>query len=206
MTETKQLHFYWDIGSTNTYFAFHLIKPLIRKYEVELVYHPFNLGYVFRAHDYQLMDEPRPKLSNRRRDLQRWAAHYQLPFRMPDQFPIKTSTALRGSLVMRELGLEQAYLEALFQAYWENNDASIATYDGLERIAASLDLAPADFRAACEAEPIRDALIQSTDEALADGIFGAPTIKIDDEIYWGKDRMDFVEAHLAGNPALPPRA
>ena len=200
------IDFYWDIGSTNTYFALHLIRPIAERYGVDIRYRPLNLGYVFRHHNYRLMEEPTAKLSNRRRDLQRWAAFHGLPFRMPDVFPIKTSRALRGSLVMRKHGLEGVYLDAIFSAYWENNDPGIADYDGLRTIAASLGLDPKQFEAECESDPVREALIETTDLALANGIFGAPTFVIDGEIYWGKDRLEFIDAHLAGKPALPPAA
>jgi len=198
------IDFYWDIGSTNTYFALHLLRPIAARHGREICYQPFNLGYVFRHHNYQLMEEPAAKLSNRRRDLQRWAAFHQLPFRMPDTFPIKTSRALRGALVMREHGMEEPYLEALFSAYWEQNDPSIAEYAGLKSIASKLGLEPEQFESECESDSIREALISATDKGLERGVFGAPTFVIDGEIYWGKDRFEFIEAHLAGNPALPP--
>ena len=123
---------------------------------------------------------------------------------MPDQFPIKTSRALRGSLVARRHGLEDAYLNAIFSAYWEQNDPSVAGYSGLARIAGEIGLDAAHFESECESEEIRAALTQVTDRALAGGVFGAPTFVIDGEIYWGKDRFEFIGAHLAGNPALPP--
>lgn len=201
-----EIDFYWDIGSTNTYFALHLIRPIAARHGAVIRYRPFNLGYVFRHHNYQLMDEPRAKLSNRRRDLQRWAAFHGLPFRMPDQFPIKSSRALRGSLVAREQGLEDAYLDAIFRAYWEDNDPSIADYPGLRPIVRDIGMDPARFEAECESTSIRAALENSTNTALAAGIFGAPTFVIEGEAYWGKDRFEFIEAHLAGKPALPPRS
>ncbi len=199
------IHFYWDIGSTNTYFAYHLVQPIAAKHQADIVFHPFNLGYVFRSQDYKLMEEPRAKLSNRRRDLQRWAAHHNLPFRMPDQFPIKTAMALRGSLVMRQWDLEQPYLDALFKAYWEANDASIAGPEGLGRIVASLGRDAEEFVSLCDSDEFKDALAKSTNDGLESGIFGAPTFMIDGEIYWGKDRFEFIDDHLAGRPALPPR-
>jgi 2-hydroxychromene-2-carboxylate isomerase len=198
------IDFYWDIGSTNTYFALHLLRPIAARYDAIIHYQPFNLGYVFRRHNYQLMEEPRAKLSNRRRDLQRWAARYDLPFRMPDAFPIKTSRVLRGSLVARRHGKEREYLDAVFRAYWEENDASIAEYEGLASIVRGFGLDPDEFEADCESREIRDELAAVTDRALEDGVFGAPTFVIEGEIYWGKDRFEFIEAHLAGNPALPP--
>lgn len=199
-----EIEFYWDIGSTNTYFALHLIRPIAARYGASIRYQPLNLGYVFRKHNYQLMEEPRAKLSNRRRDLQRWAARHGLPFRMPEQFPIKTSRALRGSLVARQHDLEDAYLDAVFRAYWEQNDPSIAEYGGLARIAGEIGMNADRFEFECEGDGIRAELAEVTDRAMAQGVFGAPTFVIDGEIYWGKDRFEFIEAHLAGDPALPP--
>lgn len=198
------IDFYWDIGSTNTYFAQHLLKPIAAKYGAEIRYQPFNLGYVFRHHNYALLEEPRAKLSNRRRDLQRWAAYHKLPFRMPEVFPIKTSRVLRGSLAMRAHGLEAAYLDACFTAYWEANDHGIADYPRLRAIAETLGVDGTAFETACESDELRAALAAVTDRALENGIFGAPTMVIEGEIYWGKDRFEFIDAHLAGNPALPP--
>ncbi len=200
----KRIDFYWDIGSTNTYFAYHLLKPIAARHGAEIRYQPLNLGYVFRHHNYALMEEPRAKLSNRRRDLQRWAAFHDLPFRMPEVFPIKTSRVLRGALAMRAEGKEEAYLDAVFAAYWEQNDHTIADYPRLGAVAESLGVSGADFEAACESDAIRAALAAVTDQAFETGVFGAPTFVIEGEIYWGKDRFEFIDAHLAGKPALPP--
>src|SRR5690606_35521683 len=54
----KIIEFYWDLGSTNSYFALHLIKPVAKKHGATVVPHPFNLGYVFRKQNYVLMEEP----------------------------------------------------------------------------------------------------------------------------------------------------
>jgi 2-hydroxychromene-2-carboxylate isomerase len=190
------IKFYWDIGSTNTYFAFHLLRPMAARYGAQIEYVPFNLGYVFRHHHYVLAEEPRAKLKNRKIDLMRWAQRYNLAFRMPDEFPIKTSRTLRGALVMREAGCEEDYMEAIFRRYWEDNDPTIADYEGLASTAQALGMSADEFSARCESPEIRAQSIELTDIALADGIFGAPSIRIGDELYWGKDRFEFVEDHL----------
>ena len=192
----RTLDFYWDIGSTNTYFALKLIKPILARTNTELNLIPFNLGYVFRSNNYVLMDEPAAKLSNRRRDLHRWAVRYDLPFVMPDKFPIKTSRILRGALVMKEEGLETPFIDAIFAAYWEKNDASIEHYDGLTPIVETLGLSAAEFKARAESEQIRTRLIDSTNGGLDRGVFGVPSLIVEDEIFWGKDRMEFVEQAL----------
>ena len=192
----KTVEMYWEIGSTNNYFALHLIKPVLKRTGVRLVFHPFNLGYVFRTHNYVLMDEPAIKIANRKRDLERWAEKYDLPFRIPDEFPIKTSRALRGSLTMRRFGLEAEYIEALFAAYWERNDASIQHYAGLAPIVSGLGVDPDEFERLSESPEIRQELADSTNRGLERGVFGVPSMFVGDELFWGKDRLDFVEDEL----------
>jgi 2-hydroxychromene-2-carboxylate isomerase len=193
----KTIEFYWDLGSTNSYFALHLIKPVAARHGARIAPHPFNLGYVFRKHAYVLMDEPKAKIVNRIADLHRWARRHKLPFRMPSKFPIKTSPALRGALAMRRFGKEWDYLEAIFAAYWERDDASVAEPEGLRPVAVALGVDPERFFALADSEEVRQELIAETDAGLARGVFGAPTFVVGDEIFWGKDRMDFIDEELA---------
>ena len=193
----RTIEFHWDLGSTNSYFALHLIKPVAARHGATVVPHPFNLGYVFRHHNYVLMDEPKAKIANRIVDLHRWAKRHKLPFRMPSKFPIKTSPALRGALAMRRFGKEWAYLEAIFAASWERDDASVAEPEGLRPVASALGVDPDRFLALGDSEEVRRELIAETDAGLARGVFGAPTFVVGDEIFWGKDRMDFIDEELA---------
>ena len=196
---TKTVDFFWDIGSTNTYFAFHLLRPLAKKYDAQINYVPFNLGYVFRHHNYALTDEPAAKMKNRKIDLMRWAKRHGLNFQVPKEFPIKTSRVLRASLVMREHGLEEAFMEAMFKRYWEQGDASIQTFDGMASSVTELGVDTDRFLAQVDAPQMQDLFIQTTQQALDEGIFGAPTMRVESEIYWGKDRFEFIEDHLAGS-------
>ncbi|MFA7666914.1 MAG: 2-hydroxychromene-2-carboxylate isomerase [Burkholderiaceae bacterium] len=196
MSEPRTVELYWEPGSTNSYFALRLIHPILARTGARLALHPFNLGHVFRLHGYTLMDEPPAKIANRKRDLQRWAERHALPFRFPGRFPIKTSRALRGSLAMRRWHLELPFVDAVMTAYWERDDASIADYAGLRPIAAALGVDPAEFEALSESDEIRAELIESTDRGLARGVFGAPSFIVGEELFWGKDRLDFVEEAL----------
>ena len=197
MTTGKTIDFYWETGSTNTYFALHLIRPIAARHGATINYHPFNLGYVFRKHGYVLMEEPKAKIENRIRDLQRWAERHNLPFQFPSTFPIKTSRTLRGALAMRHWGQEEAFIDALFAAYWEQDDASVADYTSMRSLAAALDVDPDEFERRAESEEVRAALAKSTDDGLARGVFGCPSFIVGGELYWGKDRMEFIEDALA---------
>jgi len=194
--QKRQIEMYWDVGSTNTYFALKLIKPLLERYQAELVLHPFNLGYVFRNNNYELMKEPKAKLRNRKRDLMRWAAKYGLPFQMPREFPIKSSRVLRGSLAMRRYGQELPFVERVMEKYWEQGDAAIAEYAGLRPIAQALGVDPDAFEELSASEEIGAELARSTDRGIERDVFGVPMIIVGDELFWGKDRMEFVEDEL----------
>lgn len=196
MTKHLTIDFYWDLGSTNTYFALKLLPPIAERYGAEIAWHPFNLGYVFRSNDYELMKEPRDKLNNRLVDLQRWAKKYNLPFKRPENFPIKTARALRGALAMRTLGLEFPYIEAIFTEYWERDNGAIGEYVELRKVAERLGVDGEKFQSLSESEAIRAQLITATDAARQQGVFGAPTMILDGELYWGKDRMDFIVDQL----------
>jgi 2-hydroxychromene-2-carboxylate isomerase len=200
---SKTIEFYWDLGSTNSYFALHLIKPVAKKQGATLVPHPFNLGYVFRKQSYVLMEEPKVKLRARKIDLMRWAKRYNLPFSMPTKFPMKTSPALRGALAMRRFGKEWEYMERIFAAYWERNDASVGELPGLTPIAAELGVDRVEFEKLVESDEIRNELAAETDRALERGVFGAPTFFVGEEMFWGKDRMEFIDDELT-SPS-PPR-
>jgi len=193
----KIIDFYWDLGSTNTYFAIKLLLPIAKQHGAEIKWHPFNVGHVFQANNYVLMDEPKAKLRNRKDDLMRWAKKFDLPFSVPKAFPIKTSRALRGAIAMRQWHKEVPFIEAIFAAYWEQGDGSIGEYARLRKVAASLDVDPDEFELAAESDTIRQQLVDSTNQALARGVFGVPTLGIESELYWGKDRMEFVDDHLA---------
>jgi 2-hydroxychromene-2-carboxylate isomerase len=88
-------------------------------------------------------------------------------------------------------------MEAIFAAYWERDDASVAELEGLRPVAEALGVDADRFAALSESDEVRQELIAETDGGLARGVFGAPTFVVGQEIFWGKDRMDFIDEALA---------
>lgn len=197
---SRTVELFWDVGSTNTYFALKLIEPVLERTGARLVLQPFNLGHVFRVHNYVLMDEPPAKIENRKRDLARWAEKHALAFRFPSRFPIKTSRTLRGSLSMRHFGMEKLFVDAVMTAYWERDDSSIADYRGMRPIVRDLGVDPDEFEALSESDDIREQLVACTNAGLERGVFGVPSLFVGNELFWGKDRMEFVEDELIRMP------
>jgi 2-hydroxychromene-2-carboxylate isomerase len=194
------LEFYYDFSSTNAYFAAFLAPALCERLGAELLWRPFHLGHAFRRRGHAVLRDHSPeKLEYLWLDHRRWSRRTGLPFKRPSRFPIKTSTALRGSLVAREEGAERDYVQAAMSAYWVK-DRDIAEPAALAEIAAGLGLDGAEFVRRAESEPVREELKRITDEAIARGVFGAPMFFVGEEMFWGKDRLDFVEAALRGGP------
>ena len=187
---------FWDIGSTNAYFALKLINPILKRTKSDLTLHPYNLGFAFRSRNYVLMEEPAIKIENRKIDLARWAKKYNLNFKFPSDFPIKTSRTLRGALAMREFNLEIPFIEKIFSEYWENNNSTIQNYEGMAPIVKKLGVNPEEFEQLSESNKIRKSLIDSTNNGIKRGVFGVPSIFVGNEMFWGKDRMEFVEDEL----------
>lgn len=189
------IDFYWDVGSTNTYFALRLLTGVLARTGASVRYHPFNLGYVFRHYDYVLAEEPAEKLIYRKRDLMRWAEYLDLPFQMPEDFPIKTTKPLRGAIAARKLEIEEEYLDAIFTRYWEDG-VSVEEYEVILPLVEKLGQDPVYFQQLAESDEVKAELIKSTTGGLERGVFGAPMFIVGEEAFWGKDRMDYLEREV----------
>jgi 2-hydroxychromene-2-carboxylate isomerase len=129
-----------------------------------------------------------------------------LPFKKPGRFPIKTSSALRAVLAAghtskpddsgasRERS-QRAISQAIMRAYWER-DEDISDRNVIASIAASAGFDGTALIEIADAQPARDELAALTATAASRGVFGAPTFFVGDEMFWGKDRLDFVERWL----------
>lgn len=198
-----EIDFWFDFGSPTAYLAHCRLQQLSQQYGPTVNYHPMLLGGVFKgAGSTSPITVPAKGEYMMRFDLPRFARRYSVELNMNPFFPINTLPIMRGVYAARELDCEWAYIRAMFSAMWveEKNlgDTSIC----VEVIqAAGLD---ADAILKKIAEPdIKQALITSTDAALAKGVFGAPTFFLGDEMFFGQDRLDFVEERLVAESAAP---
>ncbi len=190
--------FYYDFSSPNAYFAFAQLPKIAERHGASIVYRPFFLGGLFK-----LLGAPQTpgmltpeKASHGSRDLVRWSKKYDIPFRPPSRFPMNSLNALRTAMLLDELGIDHhAYAKAVFEAYWVN-DADISDPEVLGKI---LDGLGQDGKAilARTAEPaVKERLKNATEEARSRGVFGAPVCIVGDELFFGKDRLEFVEDAL----------
>jgi len=201
----KTVDFYFDYSSTNSYFAAFLLPDICRKHDAIVNWLPIHLASMFRGTGFDVMAMTPRKARYLWRDHQRYAEFTGLPFRKPSRFPIKTSAALRATLMIPGLIGEDPdnytaskmsdFAQAVMRAYWER-DVDISDLAMLGALARSLGLNADTLIAAAGSEEARARLASVTEHAIARGVFGAPMFVVDGEMFWGKDRLEFVERCL----------
>lgn len=197
----KQVEFYFDIVSPYSYLAHAPVERVCKEYGVDLVYRPMLLGGVLNAVGLQAPIEVPSKGSYQVRDIKRWAEHYGLPMRFPEPFPFRTLKTMRAAMWCAEEAEIEPFVREAFSLYWEEDGAPKGFDEAdedepLREVARRIGADPVEvFDAASEPE-IKQSLKRATDEALDRGVFGAPTFFVGEEMYWGNDRLFFVEAAL----------
>ena len=202
----KTVDFYFDYSSTNSYFAAFMLPDICRRQGAAVNWMPLHLAAMFRGTGFDVMAMPPRKARYLWRDHQRFAEFTGLPFRKPSRFPIKTSIVLRATLMVPSLagGAPDDYTtdamgrfaQAAMRAYWER-DEDIADSAVISSIARSVSIDGELLTAAAGSDDARSRLAAVTDQAIARGVFGAPMFIVENEMFWGKDRLDFVERLLA---------
>jgi 2-hydroxychromene-2-carboxylate isomerase len=194
----RTVEFFFDFGSPASYLAWTQLPAICRAAGATLAYRPMLLGGVFQATGNASPVTVPAKGRYMLADLARFARRYGVPLRFNPHFPINTLTLMRGAigLQMRDPARFDAYVTTVFNAMW---------VDGLHMgdpgvVAEVLGRAGFDARSLLElaADPaVKDALKSATEEAVRRGAFGAPTMFVGDQMFFGQDRLDFVSDALA---------
>ena len=198
---TRAVEFYFDVGSPAAYLAWTQLPQLAAAAGAHIDYKPFLLGGVFQATGNRSPMEVPAKGRYMQDDLARYAVRYGVPFAHNPHFPINTLTLMRGAigLQMREPDRLVAYGDAIYRAIWVdgcdmNDPASV----GAVLQAAGFE-AQALLALTAHTE-VKDRLKAVTQDAVARGVFGAPTFFVGDRMFWGQDRLDFVQQALKEEP------
>jgi len=206
MSDAIEIEFFYDCSSPWTYFAFTRMVPLAKELKLPVRWRPFLVGGVFNTVNKQVYTsrqemftnpENKRKMTYYLKDLGDWAELCGVTAIWPPGHPISAVKAMRGAFYAEEQGLLIPYSKAVFEAYWGGVNPDITSDAVLLEICqqAGLD-AEAFFNAI--ADPVyKDLLRQNTDEVIARGGFGSPTIFINrDDMYFGNDRLPLVEHRL----------
>ena len=197
---SKSLELIFDFGSPNAYLVMKTLPPLLDRTGADLIVTPCLLGGIFKATGnkapmVQYADAP-AKLAYEQLEMRRFIDRHGLTaFRMNPHFPVNTLTIMRGAIVAEDEGNLDDYVDAVTRAMWEEG----LKMDDPEVVATFLSANGFDGPAllARTQEPhIKAKLAADTEAAVARGVFGIPTFFVGDEMFFGKDRLDQVEAAL----------
>ena len=198
----KTVEFYYDLVSPYSYLAHREVSRICDEHGAELSLRPMLLGAVHNAVGLQAPIETWAKARYQARDIRRWAEHYGLPMDFPEPFPFRTLKTMRAAMFLEERGELEAFTREAFALYWEEgcapNGLREADEDGpVSEAARRIDADPDEVLAGASAPEAKEALKKATGEAVERGVFGAPAFFVGDEMFWGNDRLHFVEKTLA---------
>lgn len=193
---SQTLEFYFDFGSPTAYLAHKRLQQLSQQYSLEVHYKPMLLGGVFKATgNASPVAIPAKGKYMLEHDLPRFAQRYGVPLNFNPHFPINTLHLMRAAIAAQRLDCFDAYADAVFDAVWvEQKD--MGDPEVVAQTLSDKGLATDALLELSQDPEVKAALIAATDAAVARGAFGAPTLFMDGEMYFGQDRLDFVEAAL----------
>ena len=196
---TTTIDYYFAPQSPWTYLGHERLAEMARKAGAEIRVRPIDLGRVFPVSGgVQLKDRPKQRQAYRLVELARFRDHLKLPLNLqPKYFPVVPTEASKLIIAVQQSQGDGAALKlagALMAAVWVQ-ERDIADAQTLGQILAECDL-PAQCQAQSAAESVQAAYDDYTDTAIELGVFGAPTYVLDGELFWGQDRLMFLELAL----------
>jgi 2-hydroxychromene-2-carboxylate isomerase len=194
---SKSFEYWFDFGSPAAYLAFTQLPKLEIETNTKAVYRPMLLGGVFQATGNQSPASVPAKGAYTFKDFARFAKRYGVPFNSNPHFPINTLLLMRGAVGLQLHQPERfiGYCDAVYSAIWVNalnmNDAAT-----VGKVLQNAGFDPQALMTLANDPATKEALKSATTEAVTRGIFGAPTFFVDEQMFWGQDRLDFVKEAL----------
>ena len=198
-----RVEFFYDLVSPYSYLAYGRVRDMCKEHGAELVLRPMLLGAVHKAVGLRAPIEIKSKGRYQVRDIHRWAEHYGLPMEFPDPFPFRTLKSMRAAVELKRDGDLEPFTREAFGLYWEEGGApkgfeAADEDEPLREVARRIGRDPEEVLEEASSGEAKEALKSATAEAIERGVFGAPAFFVGDEMFWGNDRLHFVEVALKG--------
>ena len=197
---TKTVEFWFDYGSPTAYLAHWRLKDVAGRVGAAIDLRPMLLGAVFQATGNRTPMEIEAKGKWMEWDMKNFAERYGIPFEMNPYFIINTLPLMRGALVAERQGELERYSDAMFDAVWRDG-RNMGDADVIGATLAENGFEAAVYFAEVQEQEIKDGLRHRVEHAVAKGVFGAPTFFVGDKMWFGQDRLDWVEAELGATVA-----
>jgi len=187
----KPFEFYFDFASPYTFIAHKKIREIEEENSIKMKYMPILLGGLLKSAGIKANVDIPIKAKYMIRDCKLWAEKYDIAFKFNNYFPINTLNLMRCVLIAEKKGFAQIFINNIFDAIWKDglnlNDNKI-----VKNILKNLNLNPETFLLEATEIKNKDDLKNRTNNAFIKGIFGAPSFIINNKMFWGQDRLEFV--------------
>ena len=196
---SKTVDYYYSLVSPWTYLGGPRFESIVAAAGARVNYKPVSLAKVFPVSGGLPLPKRAPqRQAYRMAELARWRDHLGVPLNLePRHFPAPDGLAGRTVVAARRAGADVGRLSnAILRAVWAE-ERDITDADTLRAICAENAIDGDALLEAAESEAVAEEYEANTNEAIERGIFGAPSYVYRDEIFWGQDRLDFLERALA---------
>jgi 2-hydroxychromene-2-carboxylate isomerase len=197
------IHFYFDYESPNAYIAWTQLPNLAQRYGFEVEPVPILYAALLDANGQLGPGEQPTKGIWMAKNLARKAALLGLQLNSPAFLPFNPLRALRVSILPFADLQRNAVIDALFEAVWVRG-LHVSEPGVVERVLDEIGLPGADLMARAETPENKNQLRAQTDQAIAKGVFGVPTMIVGDELFWGYDDFPYLELVLGGRDPIDP--
>ncbi len=197
----RVITFYFDFISPYSYLGWQAIHPLAARHDAHVEPVPVLFAGLLNHHGHKGPGEIPAKRVYIYRDCLRKAAALGVPFEPPVSHPFKPLLALRVSALSMSRDTQLALIDRLFNAVWAQG-LDVSDPDVVGAICAELGVSNAVERAGVKA--IKDQLRAQTADAITRGVFGVPTVIVDEELFWGIDSFPHLERFLEGRDPVSP--
>lgn len=191
------IEFFFDCSSPWTYLAFHNLQPMARELGVEVRWRPILVGGIFNSvnpsvYEFRTRGVPAKQLYQLK-DLQDWARKAGLTLEFPPAvFSVNSVKAMRGCLLLEPEGKLVPFASEVFAAYWTDG-RDISQDEVLADLCSRIGVEPQRLFEGIARPEIKAQLKANTDEVIARGGFGSPTMFVGgDDMYFGNDRLELV--------------
>ena len=191
------IKFYFDFSSPYGYLASECIDAIAARHGRDVTWRPYLMGVAMKLTGSSPVVN-RPMLGEySRRDMERSARRLEVPFQFPEPFPIPSIAACRAVYWMErtDAGEAKPLARAIYRAYFVDG-RNISEADVVADVAADSGADRDALLAGIQEPAIKDRLKEVTNDAIERGVFGSPFFMVDDEPFWGHDRMDEVHRWL----------
>jgi 2-hydroxychromene-2-carboxylate isomerase len=195
---TKTVEFFYDYASPFSYLADCQLPSIAARRGARIVYRPAILGVLIVESGNQAPPTVPAKMKYLNADMRRWADRLRVPFAPNPAFPVRSITLMRAALIAQDGGVFERFHPAMWRAMWVDG-ANLGDTDVLGRTLANAGLDAATILKGTQDDAVKGRLKANCDEALARGAFGMPTFFVGGEMFFGNDRLDFVDAALTAS-------